>query len=144
MNLLQEVAHISGKPGLYRIIKPGRAGVIVESLDGAAKKEMISANAKVSVLKEISIYTTDHNVSKPLSEVFMELKNKFPEGIELNTKDADQKTLFGFFEKIMPDFDKERVYPTDIKKIINWYGILNQYLPDSFKEEDSSDEEEKK
>jgi hypothetical protein len=139
MNLLQDVAHISGKPGLYKIIKPGRTGVIVESLDGIAKKEIISASAKVSVLKEISIYTTDYNVSKPLSQVFIEIKKQYPNGIDINPKTADNKGLFEFFSKIMPDFDTERVYPTDIKKIINWFGILSEFLPEVFDLESSEE-----
>jgi Domain of unknown function (DUF5606) len=132
MEILQEVATISGKPGLYRIVKPGRAGVIVESLDTEKKREMVSANARVSVLKEISVYTTDFNVSKPLAEIFMVLKESFPTAVDLDVKAASTADLFAFFEKIMPDFDKERVYPTDIKKIITWYNSLSAHLPEAF------------
>ena len=124
MELLQEVANIAGKPGLFRIIKPGRAGVIVETLDQDHKREMVSASAKVSVLKEISIYTEDVNKSIPLSEIFMTMKEQLGESIGIDTKTATSKQLFDFFEKIMPDFDKERVYSTDINKILNCYTIL--------------------
>ena len=132
MELLQEVANIAGKPGLYRIVKPGRVGVIVETLDNLKKREMISANAKVSVLKEISIYTEDSNDSKPLSEIFLNIKENHSEVMEIDTKKASSKELFNFFEKVMPDYDKERVYANDIKKIINWYKTLNEFLPESF------------
>jgi hypothetical protein len=135
MEILQEVATISGKPGLFRIVKPGRAGVIVETLDTEKKREMVSANARVSVLKEISVYTTDFNVSKPLGEVFMTLKEQYPTIVELDIKKATTTDLFAFFEKVMPDFDKERVYPTDIKKIISWYNALSQNLPEAFEPE---------
>lgn len=143
MELLQEVANIAGKPGLFRIIKPGRAGVIVETLDQDHKREMVSASAKVSVLKEISIYTEDINKSIPLSEIFMTMKELLGESIGIDTKTATPKQLFDFFEKIMPDFDKERVYSTDIKKIINWYTILIANLPEAFVLEEKPAEEAK-
>jgi len=143
MELLQEVANIAGKPGLFRIIKPGRAGVIVETLDQDHKREMVSASAKVSVLKEISIYTEDINKSIPLSEIFMTMKEQLGENIGIDTKTATAKQLFDFFEKIMPDFDKERVYSTDIKKILNWYTILITNLPEAFVLEEKPAEEAK-
>lgn len=132
MELLQEVANISGKPGLYRIVKPGRAGVIVESLDQLHKREMINANAKVSVLKEISVYTEDINKATPLGEIFLSIRKGFGIKVELDPKIASNKDIFDFFAKIMPNFDRDRVYPTDIKKIINWYNILSENLPELF------------
>ncbi len=144
MELLQEVANISGKPGLYRIVKPGRAGVIVESLDQLHKREMINANAKVSVLKEISVYTEDINKATPLGEIFLSIRKDFGNKVELDTKNATNKEIFDFFGKVMPDFDRERVYPTDVKKIINWYNILSENLPELFesKEEEVVAKEE--
>jgi hypothetical protein len=132
MELLQEVANISGKSGLYRIVKPGRAGVIVESLDILKKREMINANAKVSVLKEISVYTEDINKATPLGEIFMSIKEKFGEKVDIDTKNVQNIEIFSFFEKVMPDYDKERVYATDVKKIINWFNILSANLPELF------------
>lgn len=134
MELLQEVANISGKPGLYRIVKPGRVGVIVESLDAAAKREMVNANAKVSVLKEISVYTENANESVPLSEIFLTIRKTHGEKVDLDAKNATNKQLFDFFETVLPDYDRERVYATDVKKIINWYHIISEYLPEAFEE----------
>ena len=134
MELLQEVANISGRPGLYRIVKPGRGGVIVESLDGSKKREMINANAKVSVLKEISVYTENVNESKPLSEIFLAIREKHGEKVDFDMKNASNKDYFDFFETVLPEFDKERVYATDVKKIINWYNTLSQFLPEIFEE----------
>jgi hypothetical protein len=143
MELLQEVANISGKPGLYRIVKPGRAGVIVESLDATKKREMINANAKVSVLKEISVYTENVNDSKPLGEIFLAIKDAHGQKVELDVKKASNNELFDFFGAVMPEFDKERVYATDIKKIINWYNTLSEHLPEAFEvKEDSEAKEE--
>jgi hypothetical protein len=134
MELLQEVANISGRPGLYRIVKPGRGGVIVESLDASKKREMINANAKVSVLKEISVYTENVNESKPLSEIFLAIREKHGEKVDFDMKNASNKDYFDFFETVLPEFDKERVYATDVKKIINWYNTLSQFLPEIFEE----------
>ncbi|MFC3812067.1 DUF5606 family protein [Lacihabitans lacunae] len=142
MELLQEVANISGKAGLYRIIKPSRAGVIVETLDESKKREMVSANAKVSVLKEISIYTEDINHSVPLGDIFMTLKEKYADKVEIDPKSASPKELFEFFATVLPDFDKDRVYPTDIKKIINWYKILFANLPEAFEVQAEAEEKE--
>jgi hypothetical protein len=132
MELLQEVANIAGKPGLYRIIKPGRAGVIVETLDGQKKKELIPANAKVSVLKDISIYTEEFDKSVPLADLFSKIRELFGEQVEMDVKAANATELFDFMAKILPDFDRERVYSSDIKKIVQWYNILSAQLPALF------------
>lgn len=132
MDLLEEVANISGKSGLYRVVKPGRVGVIVESLDSDRKREMINATAKVSILKEISVYTADVNKSIPLGDIFTKIKVDFGDDLKIDIKTADNKAIFAFFEKVMPDFDRERVYATDVKKIITWYKILLNFLPEIF------------
>ncbi len=132
MELLQEIANIAGKPGLYRIVKPGRTGVIVESLDEIKKREMVNANAKVSVLKEISIYSDEYNKSTPLADIFLKIRELFGEQIDIQVKTATNQELFGFFEKVMPDYDREKVYHTDVKKVIQWYNVLSKYLPEIF------------
>lgn len=134
MELLQEVANISGKPGLFRIVKPGRAGVIVESLDAARKREMVNANAKVSVLKEISVYTETGNESVPLGDIFSAIRKAHSGKVDFDLKNATPKQFFEFFETVLPDYDRERVYATDVKKIINWYNIISEYLPEAFEE----------
>jgi len=142
MELLQEIANISGKPGLYRIVKPGRTGVIVESLDDVKKREMVNANAKVSVLKEISIYSEDYNKSTPLSDIFFKIRELHGEKVEIDIKTASNKDVFSFFEKIMPDYDREKVYHTDVKKIIQWYNLLSKNLPEIFEVKAASEEAE--
>lgn len=144
MELLQEVANISGKPGLYRIIKPGRAGVIVESLDTQKKKELVNVNAKVSILKDISIYTDEFEKAVPLSDLFLKIKELFGEKIELDPKKAAPIELFDFMAKILPNFDRERVYSSDVKKIIQWYTILTEQLPEVFETPAAASEEEVK
>jgi hypothetical protein len=136
MEALQDVAHISGKPGLFRIIKPGRSGVIVESMDGNKKREIVSVNAKVSVLKDISIYSAEFDKSTPLADILNTLKQQHPEKIEFDVKKASTADFFAFFEGVMPDFDKERVYSSDIKKIIQWYNLLSSEMPELFIKEE--------
>jgi hypothetical protein len=147
MEALQDVAHISGRPGLFRIIKPGRSGVIVESMDGNKKREIVSVNAKVSVLKDISIYSEEFDKSTPLAEILTNLKTKYGEQIDFDIKGSKPADFFTFFEAIMPDFDKERVYSSDIKKIIVWFNLLSKEMPDLFevsKEEKPSSEKKPK
>lgn len=141
MDLLKEVANISGRSGLFRILKPGRGGVIVQSLDGTEKREMISANARVSVLNDISIYTEDYNKSTPLAEVFLQIREKHGEKVTLDLKDITTPDLFDFMGEVMPDFDRERVNPSDIKKIIQWYNILAERLPEVFTVATATEEE---
>ncbi len=133
MELLKEVANISGKSGLYRILKPTRTGVIVESLDGKKERSVVGANARVSVLKDISVYMSDHQDSSvPLADIFFALKEKYNEGVELNTKTASEEELYAILSEVAPDFDRERVYPSDVKKIINWFNTLLKNLPEAF------------
>lgn len=132
MELLRDIAHISGKSGLYKILKPGRSGVIVETLDDKKQREMASANARVSVLKDISIYTEDHNKSIPLSDIFLKIRELHGETVGEEYKNYSNNQLFDFFAAVTPDFDRQRVYASDIKKIITWYNVLSQYLPEIF------------
>lgn len=144
MELLKEIANIAGKPGLYKIVKPGRSGVIVESLNELKKREMISATSKVSILNEIAVYsqyTKEGNDSKPLSEIFSAIKSTFGDKIEVDTKNATSKELFDFLTQVHPDYDTERVYANDIKKMINWYNIISEYYPEALVEDSKTEEE---
>ena len=132
MELLRDIAHISGKSGLYRILKPGRGGVIVETLDEKKQKEMVSSNARVSVLKDISIYTEDPNKSTPLGDIFLKTRELHGEKVEFEFKTATNNQIFDLFATVMPDFDRERVYASDIKKIVSWYNILSAAMPELF------------
>lgn len=146
MDLLKEIANVSGKSGLFRILKPSRAGVIVESLDEKHEKTLIGPTARVSVLKDVSIFTDGEEESVALADVFLKIKEVHGEEITLNTKNASDKELIEFLHKILPDFDRSKVYVSDIKKIITWYNLLSKYLPELFEvqtEEDTNVEEVK-
>ncbi|MFN8357999.1 MAG: DUF5606 domain-containing protein [Spirosomataceae bacterium] len=133
MELLREVANISGKPGLYRIVKPTRTGVIVETLDAKKEKTVVGGNAKVSVLKDISVYLNDRQDSaKPLAEIFEAIHQLHGTAIALDAKTASNSELFDFLGGVEPNFDRERVYPSDIRKMIVWYNIVAHNLPEAF------------
>jgi Domain of unknown function (DUF5606) len=142
MELLRDIAHISGKSGLYKILKPGRSGVIVETLDDKKQKEMVSSNARVSVLKDISIYTEDQNKSVPLSEIFLKIRELNGEKIEMDFKNATNNQYFDFLTTVMPDFDRTKVYGNDVKKMINWYNTISEFMPEVFNPEEEKEETE--
>ncbi|WP_291725975.1 DUF5606 domain-containing protein [Bernardetia sp.] len=139
---LKEVAVISGKPGLYQILKPTRNGVIIEAIGGGRSKIMADASHRISILKEISIYTTTEEGSVPLQDVFHKIYDKY--ALNLDVKTSDNKALKGLLNDILPEWDKDRVYTSDIKKLVMWYNILAEHAPELIdpaqKEEDEEDE----
>jgi hypothetical protein len=148
MELLKEIASVSGKGGLFRILKPTRNGVILETIDEKKTKIVANSNERVSILKEISIYTTGADSSKPLEEVLLTLKSKFGASLAVSSKSSEAE-LRAFMEKILPDYDQEKVYTSDIKKLVTWFEILSKHFPDAFvkeevKETATEDAEEKK
>ena len=132
MDLLKEVANVSGKPGLFRILKPSRAGVIVESLDGKREKTLIGPTARVSVLKDVSIFTDGAEESVALSDVFLKIREIHGEEVTLSVKTSSDKELIEFLAEVLPEFDRTKVYVSDIKKVITWYNLLSKYTPEAF------------
>jgi Domain of unknown function (DUF5606) len=117
---LEKILSISGKPGLYALKVQTRTGFLAESLvDG--KKISVSLKVNVSLLSEISIYTI--NEEKPLTEVMRNIAIKESEGPAISHKE-DNATLIAYFSEILPEYDSERVYPSDIKKVLSWYNLL--------------------
>ncbi|RSK34523.1 DUF5606 family protein [Hymenobacter metallilatus] len=124
---LKEIAAISGMPGLYRLVKPTRAGVIIEALDEKGTRSVASARNKVSLLQEISIYTQDYDQTVPLSEVFDRIYQQHGPELAVTNK-SDDRDLSAFMAGIMPDYDRERVYMSDIKKLVQWYRVVSKAL----------------
>lgn len=117
---LEKILSISGKPGLYALKVQTRTGFLAESLvDG--KKISVGLKVNVSLLSEISIYTI--NEEKPLTEVMRNIAIKENEGPSISHKE-DNATLVAYFLEILPEYDAERVYPSDIKKVLSWYNLL--------------------
>lgn len=117
---LQKILAISGKPGLFELKLQTRTGFVAESLlDG--KKITVGMRSNVSLLSEIAVYTYNEEVK--LAEVFKAIAAKENEGASISHKE-DNAVLLSYFREVMPEFDEDRVYPSDIKKIINWYNML--------------------
>ncbi|AXG74973.1 hypothetical protein DVK85_12325 [Flavobacterium arcticum] len=117
---IEKILAISGKPGLYALKLQTRTGFVAESLiDG--KKITVGLRSNVSLLSEISVYTYGGEVR--LSEVFTAIAEKEDDGAAISHKE-DNATLVAYFREVMPEFDEDRVYTSDIKKILNWYNML--------------------
>ena len=99
---LSDIASVSGKGGLFRIINPTRTGAILESLDNVKKKLVVGAQSKVSVLSEISIYTTDADGARPLSDVLMKIHKEFDGDTDLSSG-SDPEELKAFLRFILPE-----------------------------------------
>jgi len=125
---LQELAAISGMPGLYRLVRAARHGVLVESLDEKATRTLAPARNKVSLLSEISIYTQDADETVPLTEVFERIYQKHGAASPVSVKSSESE-LTGFLAGVIPDYDRDRVYLSDIKKLASWYGIVSKHRP---------------
>lgn len=117
---LEKVLSIAGKPGLYKLKTQTRTGFLAESLmDG--KTINVSGRHNVSLLSEIAIYTLTEEV--PLREVFKKISEK-EDGKETINHKSSKEELEEFFFGVMPDYDEDRVYASDIKKVVQWYNML--------------------
>ncbi|PJJ07209.1 hypothetical protein CLU83_0363 [Flavobacterium sp. 1] len=117
---LEKILSISGKPGLYVLKVQTRTGFVAESLlDG--KKVTVSLKSNVSLLSEISIYT--YEGEKPLTEIMQNIAKKENKGQTISHKE-DNAVLLDYFREVLPEYDEERVYASDVKKIVNWYNTL--------------------
>ena len=125
---LKELAAISGQSGLFRLLKPARHGVLVESLDAKAARSLAPASNKVSLLSEIGIYSQDSDDTVPLTQVFENIYQKYGTSLPVSSKSSEAE-LTGFLAEVLPEYDRERVYLSDIKKLVTWYGIVSQNLP---------------
>ncbi len=137
---LKEIAAVSGKGGLFKVLKPTRAGVILESIDEQKSKVVVGAQQKVSLLKEISIYTTGKDSSIALEEVLTAIHAKYGLQIPVNAKSSSAE-LTDFIESVVPNYDTDRVYTSDIKKLANWYTIIATHIPEYFDKKEQASEE---
>lgn len=119
------ILSIAGRPGLYRLVSQGRGMLIVESVDATRKRFPAGARDRVTSLNDVSMYTDEED--KPLMEVFENIRQKENGGkVAVNIKKATEKELTDFMAEILPNYDRDRVYLTDIKKLIQWYNILTE------------------
>ena len=137
--MFERILTISGKPGLYRLLSSARNMIIVEMVDATKKRTPVHNTDKVVMLDDIAIYTDTEEV--PLREVFAKIYEKENGVLSIDLKMATPEELVEYFEGIMPDYDRERVYLTHIKKTFSWYNILVANGVVDFKVEEEQTEE---
>lgn len=139
---IEEILSISGKPGLYRMLSQSRTGAIVEALHDK-RRFPVTQSSNVSALKDIAIYTQTEEI--PLKDVFARIaeKENYQKAIDHKAK-ADE--LRAYVEEVVPDLDHNRVYHSDLKKLIQWYNILVEqgYIVPEEESGDKDESEDKK
>ncbi|MFN3999923.1 DUF5606 domain-containing protein [Algoriphagus sp.] len=135
----KDIATVAGKPGLYKILKPTRSGVVLESMDEKKAKLVAGMAQRVSVLSEISIYTLTEEGAEPLESVMKKIEAEYQGDLGLDSN-ADDSELRAFLKSVLPEFDTARVYTSDIKKLVSWYKLIRSIAPEVLQE---SKEEEK-
>lgn len=137
--MLKKILSVSGKPGLYKLVSTSKTITLVESLiDG--KRFPIYSHEKIVSLGEIAIYTSEDEV--PLKDVFVKIKENEDGGKISDDKRSSNKELFSYFETVLPTYDREKVYASDIKKIATWYNLLIDNNIDFETEESKTDFED--
>ena len=121
--MLETILAISGKPGLYKLVSRGNHNLIVETLDTQKKRFPAFAADKIISLADIAMYTDEKEV--PLREVLNNIKAKESgKTTSIDYRKASKDELFAFLGEVLPNFDRDRIYPGDVKKLIQWYNIL--------------------
>lgn len=138
----QTILAISGKPGLFKLISHGKNNLIVEALDATHRRQPAFGTDRITSLNDIAMYTDSEDI--PLMDVLENLKNlEGGKKASIDIKKASGDELREYFGKVLPDFDRERVHNSDIKKLLQWYNILIENGITDFKEEEQPAEEEK-
>jgi len=134
--MLKGILAISGEAGLFKMVSQTKNGIIVESVE---TKKRIAANAsnKISSLEDIAIFTNDEEV--PLADVFKSIKTQVDAGKEISHK-ASAKEIKNNFKAVLPDYDEDRVYASDMKKVFKWYNILSSQEMLDFSEKTESED----
>jgi hypothetical protein len=136
---LDKILSIGGRPGLFKLLTQTRTGFVAESLlDG--KRVTVGMTNNVSVLSEIAIFTLKEEL--PLKAVFKKIQEKEEGGTTSIGHKEDKLKLEEYFFEVVPDYDEERVYPSDIKKVIQWYNLLHKNGITDFEDEEKEAEAE--
>lgn len=128
---LSEIASVSGKGGLYKVVTSTKSGLILESLDEAKTKLVASGSQRISILHEISIYTNTKEGTVALEDVLKKIHEMYGNDPGVDSE-SDTNELKAFLKSVLPEYAEDRVYVSDIKKLVKWYGILTKYAPDLF------------
>lgn len=129
--MINEILTISGKQGLFKLLTRGRGALIVENIDESKKRFPIQTTDKVVGLGDISIFTEDKEM--PLRLVFQAIEDKCGKtAVDFDYRKSADDKLVKFFATIIPDFDRDRVYPSHMRKIFTWYDLLVKYGENDF------------
>lgn len=121
--MLKTILTVAGKPGLYKLVSSGRNMLIVEAVDATKKRQPIHATDKVVSLGDIAMYTDDEEV--PLWQVLENVKTKCEGALcAVDYKKASNDELADFFAEVLPNYDRDRVYMSHVRKLIQWYNLL--------------------
>ncbi len=134
--MIQGILSIAGKPGLYKLINSGRGSLIVEQL-GTGKRFPVNQRDRVISLADVAMYTEGDDV--PLGQVLENLK-QVADAQPVDVKALDESGLRDFFAKVLPDFDRDRVHLSDIRKLLTWYNQLLAAGITAFAEEPTTEE----
>lgn len=126
---LKDIAAVSGKPGLFKVIKSTRGGLVLETLDEKKQKIITGPQNRVSLLHEISVYTEQVDKTIPLSEIFLKIHSEFGADPGVDGK-SEPDELKAFLAHIVPDYDRDKVYVSDMKKMVSWYSIIFRNAPE--------------
>lgn len=132
--MFERILTIPGKPGLYRLVSNGRNMFIVETVDATKKRMPVHSSSQVVMLDDVAIYTDTEEV--PLRDIFAKIYEKENAVLPFDLKVSTPEELVEYFAGIMPDYDRERVYLTHIKKMFAWYNILVENGVVDFKSEE--------
>lgn len=138
---LSKILAISGKPDLYKHIAQSRNGIVIESITDGKRLNAFTTD-KVSALQDIAIYTTEEDL--PLADIFKKIFTKENGGEAINHKSSNDE-IKSYIEEVIPNYDKDRVYVSDMKRLIKWYNTLQKHnlidLEEPVKEEEDKKEE---
>lgn len=137
----KDIATVAGKPGLFKVLKPSRSGVILESLDEKKAKLVAGMSQRVSILSDISIYTMTEEGAEPLESIMKKIEAEFQGDLGLDAN-PDDSELRAFMKHVLPEVDESRVYTSDIKKLISWYKIIKTQVPETLEESKEENKEE--
>src|SRR5690606_30150914 len=138
----KDLATVAGKPGLFKVLKPSRTGVILESMDAKKTKLVAGMSQRVSILSDISIYTLTEEGAEPLESVMQKIEAEFQGDLGLDAN-PDDSELRAFMKHVLPEVDEARVYSSDIKKLITWYNLIRTQAPDVLKKSEEGETETK-
>lgn len=139
----KDLATVAGKPGLFKVLKPSRTGVILESMDAKKTKLVAGMSQRVSILSDISIYTLTEEGAEPLESVMQKIEAEFQGDLGLDAN-PDDTELRAFMKHVLPEVDEARVYTSDIKKLITWYNLLRAQAPEVLQKSEEENPEETK